>query len=101
MKSINGIFLLLFFQLFLHTQFIVGQDIPFVPPVFNYNTSNYKAGNQNWAIAQDNKEVMYFANNQGLLSFDGVNWKLHKLPNNRGVKSIFIDKHDNSERIYV
>ncbi|NLC50389.1 MAG: hypothetical protein GX762_08505, partial [Bacteroidales bacterium] len=101
MKSIKSIFLLLFFQLFLHTQFAVGQDIPFVPPVFNYNTTNYKAGNQNWAIAQDNNEVMYFANNQGLLSFDGVNWKLHKLPNNRGVKSIFIDKHDNSEKIYV
>ena len=101
MKSIKSIFLLFFFQLFLHTQFAVGQDIPFVPPVFNYNTTNYKAGNQNWAIAQDNNEVMYFANNQGLLSFDGVNWKLHKLPNNRGVKSIFIDKHDNSEKIYV
>lgn len=101
MKSIKSIFLLLFFQLLLHTQFAVGQDIPFVPPVFNYNTSNYKAGNQNWAIAQDSNEVIYFANNQGLLSFDGVNWKLQKLPNNRGVKSIFIDERDNRERIYV
>lgn len=101
MKSIKSIFLLLFFQLLLHTQFAVGQDIPFVPPVFNYNTSNYNAGNQNWAIAQDSNELMYFANNQGLLSFDGVNWKLHKLPNNRGVKSIFIDERDNRERIYV
>ena len=103
MKPINKIFLLLFLQFTLQVQFVAAQDIPFVPPVFNYNTSNYKAGNQNWAISQDNNEVMYFANNQGLLSFDGVNWILHKLPSNRGVKSIYIDNLDNKnkERIYI
>lgn len=103
MKPINKVFLLLLFQFTLQIHFATAQDIPFVPPVFNYNTSNYTAGNQNWAISQDNNEVMYFANNQGLLSFDGVNWILHKLPNNRGVKSIFINNQDNrnKERIYV
>lgn len=103
MKPLKNIFLLLFFQLCFHIQFAVGQDIPFAPPVFNYNTANYKAGNQNWAIAQDDNEVIYFANNHGLLSFDGTNWILHKLPNNRGVKSILIvnDKSSNKERIYV
>ena len=45
---------------------------------------------------------MYFANNRGLLSFDGVNWNLHSLPNNRGVKSIYIDSDNkDSEKIYV
>ena len=89
----------------LHIQFAVAQEIPFVPPVFNYNTSNYNAGNQNWAISQDKNGIMYFANNQGLLSFDGVNWRLHTLPNNLGVKSIYVDSNieDNivKERIYV
>lgn len=103
MKPLKSVFLLFLFLFTLHVHHAVGQDIPFVPPVFNYNTSIYKAGNQNWAIAQDNNEVIYFANNQGLLSFDGVNWILHKLPNNRGVKSIFIDNVDDKkrERIYV
>ena len=76
-------------------------EIPFIPPVYNYTTSHYKAGNQNWSIAQDQEGVIYFGNNNGLLSFDGVNWNLHKLPNNLAVKSIFIDFNHYPNRIYV
>lgn len=76
-------------------------DIPFIPPVYNYTTNNYKAGNQNWAIAQGANGVIYFGNNNGLLSFDGVNWVLHSLPNDLSVKSIFIDNKSITERIYV
>lgn len=76
-------------------------SIPFIPPVYNYTTSNYKAGNQNWAIAQDKNGIIYFGNNNGLLSFDGTNWKLHTLPNNLSVKSIYIDSNISKERIYV
>lgn len=77
------------------------QDIPFIPPVYNYTTGNYKAGNQNWAIAQGSNGVIYFGNNNGMLSFEGVNWKLHSLPNNLSVKSIYIDSDSARERIYV
>ena len=105
MKSIKIVALIIFFQLSLQVQLANAKDIPFVPPVFNYNTSNYNAGNQNWAISQDHNGLMYFANNQGLICFDGVNWTLHKLPNNLGVKSIFIDEanelNGNNERIYI
>ena len=105
MKTLNIVALLMFFQFALQFQFAYAQDIPFAPPVFNYNTSSYNAGNQNWAISQDNNDIMYFANNQGVLSFDGVNWMLHQLPNNLGVKSIYIDSENqftgNKERIYV
>ena len=76
-------------------------EIPFIPPVYNYTTAHYKAGNQNWSIAQDQRGVIYFGNNNGLLSFDGVNWNLHKLPNNKSVKSIFIDPFHTTDRIYV
>ena len=77
------------------------QDVPFIPPVYNYTTGNYKAGNQNWAIAQAGNGVIYFGNNNGMLSFEGVNWKLHPLPNNLSVKSIYIDSGSAPERIYV
>lgn len=49
------------------------QNIPFTPPVYNYTTNNYRAGNQNWSVAQDKQGVVYFGNNNGLLSFDGTN----------------------------
>jgi len=77
------------------------QDIPFIPPVYNYTTGNYKAGNQNWNIAQGSNGEIYFGNNNGLLSFDGVNWNLHKLPNNLSVKSILVAHDSSPERIYV
>lgn len=77
------------------------QEIPFIPPVYNYTTDLYNAGNQNWAIAQGSNGVIYFGNDNGMLSYDGVNWNLHNLPNNLSVKSIYIDSHNSNERIYV
>lgn len=39
-----------------------------------------KIESQNWAIGQDEQNVMFFANRRGLISFDGKNWDLIKLP---------------------
>lgn len=41
----------------------------------------YKSGNQNWMISQHNNGWMYFANNKGLLEFDGVNWETYSIHN--------------------
>ena len=94
------LFLLLFFFAGICSESFA-QGIPFVPPTFNYTTHNYNAGNQNWAIAQGKNRVIYVGNDFGLLSFDGVNWKLNPLPNNLSVKSIFIDNSSDEEKIYV
>jgi len=77
------------------------EEIPFIPPVYNYTTSDYKSGNQNWAISQGHNGMVYIGNNNGLMSFDGINWNHHALPNNLSVKSIFIDTESSDERIYV
>lgn len=39
----------------------------------------YKAAGPNWAIIKDKRGVMYFANDAGVLEFDGVNWTLIKM----------------------
>lgn len=36
--------------------------------------------NQNWAICQDNNNVMLFANRKGILSFDGQDWLSMRIP---------------------
>ena len=54
----------------------------------NYPPQEYKASSQNWNVAQDKRGVLYFGNNDGLLEYDGVNWKLIKMPM---VRSIAID----------
>ncbi|MBC9914411.1 ligand-binding sensor domain-containing protein [Chitinophaga varians] len=53
-----------------------------IPAVVNYTKFDYHGGSQNWDIGQDKQRIMYFANNEGLLSFDGSHWKLYPLPNN-------------------
>ncbi len=61
------------------------------PFIRNFPRHDYKAGTQNWDIAQDLRGFMYFANNEGLLVFDGVQWELYKMPNLSMVRSIYID----------
>ncbi len=74
------------------------QNIIGIPEVINYTKSVYGAGTENRGIVQDKNGVMYFANYEGLLSFDGVYWKIYPLPNKTIVRSIAIGK-DN--RIYA
>jgi hypothetical protein len=69
-----------------------------IPNIINYYKQDYKAGRQSWDIAQDRRGIMYFANNNGLLSYDGTCWRTYPLPNATTVRSLAIDKND---RIYV
>jgi signal transduction histidine kinase len=48
------------------------------PFLTNWLPKDYGANAQNWAIAQDDRGVMYFGNSDGVLEFDGVSWRLHK-----------------------
>lgn len=61
-------------------------------------SSHYHAADQNWAVTQDRHGIMYFANNNGLLEFDGVHWTVHKLPGCWRVRTVACDS--SSQRIY-
>ena len=61
-----------------------------LPEIINYSKQAYKAGTQNWDICQDINGILYFANNEGLLSFDGTYWKVYPLPNKTIVRSVAI-----------
>jgi len=69
-----------------------------IPNIVNYTRQAYTAGSQNWNVVQDKNGIMYFANNDGMLSFDGSSWRLYKLPNKTIARSIAIGE-DN--RIYI
>src|SRR5688572_8727931 len=75
-----------------------GQTYIALREIVNYQKQHYNAGAQNWAIRQDAQGRIYFANNEGLLCFDGIYWKLYPLPNKTIVRSIEFGK-DN--RIYI
>lgn len=59
-----------------------------LPDIINYSKQSYKAGAQNRQIRQDRKGILYFANSEGVVTFDGINWKTFPLPNNSIVRSL-------------
>ena len=59
-----------------------------IPFIKNYTRQEYKGGPQNWGITQDDRGVLFFGNNQGLLEFDGNNWQLHPMLNMSIVRSV-------------
>ena len=85
--------------LFLLTPLLsISQNTIGLPDVINYSKQAYSAGLQTWDIKQDKKGIMYFANNEGLISFDGKSWKLYPLPNKTIVRSVAIGI---DQKIYV
>ena len=90
----SGILIILFFSaLNLAAQNQIG-----TPQIINYSNFTYKAGTQNWDSGQDKQGIMYFGNNEGLLSFNGKFWQLYPLPNKTVVRSLEIDSDG---KIYV
>ncbi|MFZ6013339.1 MAG: ligand-binding sensor domain-containing protein [Bacteroidota bacterium] len=69
-----------------------------LPFVRYFHTIEYKAGIQNWQIAQDKRGLIYIANNFGLLEYDGNSWHTYRVHNGTKVRSVAIDKRG---RIYV
>ncbi|KXX70510.1 hypothetical protein [Flammeovirga sp. SJP92] len=55
---------------------------PVIPSVTSYDRINYGAGRQNWDIAKDKNDIIYIANNQGLLVNINDTWELIPTENN-------------------
>lgn len=72
--------------------FVFGQKVSTlgIPNTQNYTKSQYKAGNQNWSIAQGKDGIIYAGNTEGLLVFDGAYWELYPLDNHELVRSVSI-----------
>ncbi len=69
-----------------------------IPHIRNFNKSEYHAGTQNWGIIQDQRGFLYFANNDGLLSYNGGEWGLTRISSSAPLRSIMTDSEN---RIYV
>lgn len=67
-----------------------------LPPISNFSQPIYNAGIQNWGITQNSNQFMYFANNEGLLEYNGAKWILYPTPNETIMRSVYY--HD--EKIY-
>ncbi|MBZ4042968.1 LuxR family transcriptional regulator [Flavobacterium hibisci] len=59
-----------------------------LPPIVKYPSTVHGAGNQSWMITQDEQNIMYFANNEGLLEYNGTNWELYPTANETIMRSV-------------
>ncbi|MEO5889460.1 MAG: triple tyrosine motif-containing protein [Ferruginibacter sp.] len=87
MKPFAFAFLVMSFHIITHAQNTIG-----LPQILNYNNNDFHGGTQTWDIKQDKQGIMYFANNEGLISFDGSHWSVYPLPNKTVARSLYIDK---------
>jgi serine phosphatase RsbU (regulator of sigma subunit) len=60
------------------------------PLIRNYLPEEYQGRTQSWSIAQDNRGLVYFANNKGVMAFDGCNWSFTPSSNNSSIRSLAI-----------
>jgi signal transduction histidine kinase len=65
-----------------------------IPFVQNFTPAEYSAHRENWAIAQDDRGIMYFANSRGVLEYDGVSWRLILMPNASIVRSLALGENN-------
>jgi DNA-binding CsgD family transcriptional regulator len=69
---------------------VLSQNGILIPEIINYSKRTYESGNQTRVIAQDKRGLLYFANDDGLLVFDGTYWKTYPLPNKSIVRSLAV-----------
>lgn len=62
-----------------------------VPFVRTFPKIEYGADMQNWGIVQDQRGLMYFANQTAVLEYDGNSWKSYPIRNNAFLMSMAID----------
>jgi DNA-binding CsgD family transcriptional regulator len=68
------------------------------PAVKNYDNPMVQAGTQTWMIDLSASGLAYFANNDGVLEFDGLKWRIYPLPEKTVVRSV---KATSDGRIYA
>ncbi|MDY6437850.1 MAG: hypothetical protein SPK85_01895 [Prevotella sp.] len=62
-----------------------------IPTLRNFSPIEYNGGTQNWEIGEIRDNLMAFANNHGLIVFDGENWQIHPVANYTSVRSLAFD----------
>ncbi len=69
-----------------------------IPYIKNYDRTDYDGNNQTFSIVQDNRGIMYFANQIYLLEYDGKTWRKIFIPGDPNIYSLTKDQNG---KIYV
>ncbi len=67
-----------------------------IPGIKNYSRSQYSGGIQSWSFTETENGLLYFANNSGLIEYNGSAWKLYQ-----SIKAINRVVCADGNRVYV
>ncbi len=101
-KSKHIVFSYLFFLCFLI--YIPSKAQVGKPFIHNYSSKVYKAHVQNWSLTQDSRGVIYIGNGDGVLEFDGNNWRIIPITKGKGTSfSMFYPNfaEEQKNKVYV
>ena len=99
MKNVLRIisFILIIFQQ-VNSQSVKPNILRNTPLKEHFDSNDYKGGIQNWAFDQTSDGILYIANNEGLLEFDGREWNKYEVPLSTRLRALKVDSQD---RIFV
>lgn len=95
---IYSIIFLLFPILSCFPQTDTNETLRSIPLLNRFESTDYKGGIQSWMFDQDSSGLIYIANNEGLLEFDGNRWINYEVPYCTKVRAV---KVDSENRIFV
>ncbi|MCH8961252.1 MAG: histidine kinase, partial [Bacteroidetes bacterium] len=92
------LFCLLTLFLLLPPSLVFGQEVSgndeVGAPFFleHFRPQDYGHYHQNWSVVQDERGIVYVANNDGVLEYDGASWRLIKTETNTIVRSVALGR---------
>jgi|SaaInlStandDraft_1057018.scaffolds.fasta_scaffold00082_11 DNA-binding CsgD family transcriptional regulator/ligand-binding sensor domain-containing protein len=69
-----------------------------IPLKSHFDPKDYEGSIQNWGFDQDTNGMLYSANNEGLLKFDGNEWVKYKVPLATKIRAVKVDYQN---RVFV
>ncbi|MCB0776723.1 MAG: response regulator [Chitinophagaceae bacterium] len=79
-------------------QHLVAQENKGFPFITNYRYQDYNGSGINWWAVEDDNGMMYFANERGILVYDGNNWEIVKPQYSNSIRSMVKGKDG---KIYI
>lgn len=61
-----------------------------VPQIISFESSDYYAAHQNWMISQDCEGLIYIANSDGVLIYNGMDWQKITMPNRQRPRAVYL-----------
>jgi len=97
-RRILILFLLFSFSCKVQSQSNASLSLEKIPLKKHFTSNIYKGGIQSWSFDQDNNGLLYVANNDGLLEFDGNKWKKYRVPLATKIRAVKVDRQN---RVFV